>query len=172
MAKQPKQGPTPIAEPKRRGGGPRAIGLAVTSLVRPILGKRGFTEAAVITHWEAIVGPQMAAWTCPIKVMYQRGERSHGILHLRVAGGAFATEILHREPILLERINGYFGYAAVARLKLIQGRLPARPRPAIKPLPPLARDQEAALTSSLDAVGDDALRESLLRLGRAVLAPR
>ena len=46
-------------------------------------------------------------------------------MHLRVASGGLAMELQHFEPVLVERINAYFGYPAVARVKLIQGPLPA-----------------------------------------------
>ena len=43
---------------------------------------------------------------------------------------ASAPEIQHRAPQLLERINGFFGYGAVARLALVQGPPLRPPAPA------------------------------------------
>ena len=63
----------------------------------------------------------------PLKLAFPRGERRDGTLILRVRG-SFAIELQHMAPQLLERINGYLGYGAVARLKFEQGRLP-RPKP-------------------------------------------
>ena len=59
------------------------------------------------------------------------------------------------------------GYAAVSRLVLVQGPLPARrPPPKPRPLPELSDDRHLA---ALAAIGDEDLRERLTRLGRAIL---
>ena len=59
--------------------------------------------------------------------------RAGGVLVLHVAGAA-ALELQHSELQILERINGFFGYPAITRLRLIQApplRSSARPeRPA------------------------------------------
>ena len=68
----------------------------------------------------------------------------------------------------LERINGYLGYGAVARLKFEQGRLP-RPRPPAL-LAPQGLDpaEEKKLASDLGRIEDPELRQALEGLGRAV----
>ena len=79
---------------------------------------------------------------------------------MHVAGSA-ALELQHSEPQLLERINGYFGYPAVARLRLIQAPL-ALPRraPATAPTP-LDRAAQAEIEAVVQPVADDALRAAL-----------
>ncbi|MEO5375371.1 MAG: DciA family protein [Alphaproteobacteria bacterium] len=158
------------AVPPRRGSfGPRAIGAAVARVARPVLGKRGFAEAAIITDWPSLVGPQLAAHTLPTRVAHARGQREGGVLHLRVAGGAFATEVQHLEPLILERINRYFGYRAIARIKLSQGPLPRRRSPKLDAPRPLAPSEEQALAADVAGIASDDLREALARLGRAVM---
>ena len=62
--------------------------------------KRGFSGADVLTDWPAIVGPDMARHCLPEKLVHGRAMQG-GTLHLRVAG-AWATELQHLEPIVLD----------------------------------------------------------------------
>ena len=73
------------------------------------------------------------------------------------------------EAKIIERINGFFGYRAVACLKLTQGPLPNAPLPGPKPPRPLAAAETNALRRSLDGITDPELRAALERWGQAVL---
>jgi hypothetical protein len=150
-----------------RGGGPRALAATVAQITKPVFGRRGFAEGAVLTHWPDIVGPHLAAHTAPERIA--RSKDDAGTLHLRIDSGALALELQHLEPVIVERINGYFGYRAVARLRLIQGPVAAPPAPKAAPPPRLDAAQEAALARPLSGVEDSDLRARLESLGRAVM---
>lgn len=165
--------PKDSATKVRRGSaGPRLIGTAVTRLTRPLLGKHGFAVGAIITGWDAIVGHELAAFAVPTRVSFARGERSDGTLHVRTAGGAFATEIQHRAPTLIERINTHFGYRAVARIKISQGPISRRTLPPLRLPRPLDAGEQAALAAEVAPVEDGDLRDALARLGRAVIGSK
>lgn len=156
----------PRAVTVRRG--PRALAASLPPITAPIFKKRGFAEAGILTDWPAIVGPLLAGRTAPERIAFPRGARHDGTLHI-VCDGAFAPELQHLAPKVIERINGYFGYRAVARLKLIQGPVPKPPaRPATPPRA-LAPAEEEALARCLATVADPDLRARLDALGRAVL---
>jgi len=146
----------------------KSLGSAVSKIAAPVLGRRGFGEAQVILEWPAVVGQDLARDSLPVKLSFSRGDRLDGTLHLRVATGA-ALEIQHLEPLIIERINGFFGYRAVVRLAIRQGPLPQRAPPRPPELRPLSRGESAALEHDLEAVKDPGLREALDRLGRAVI---
>ena len=135
-----------MAERKR---GPGTLAAAAKRVTSPLFGKRGLADGAVVADWHV-----------------------DGLLHLRVESGGLATELQHLEPVIVERINGYFGYRAVAGLRFQNGPLPRREDPAPKPIRPLTAEEERALEKSLSTVADDALRERLEALGRAVLGRR
>ena len=100
------------------------------------------------------------------------GGGAEGTLHVRIDSGSLAIELQHLEPLLIERINGYFGYRAVARLKLLQGPLSKRRKaspPAARALEP---GEEEELVRHLCAVDDPELRQALESLGRAVIGRR
>ncbi|MBI2240848.1 MAG: DUF721 domain-containing protein [Magnetospirillum gryphiswaldense] len=146
-----------------------AVGVPVGTLTRPIFGRHGFAGGAMIVDWPAIVGAAVASYTLPIRVRFAKGERSGGTLEVKVANSAFATELQHLEPLILDRINGYFGWAAVARLKLRHGPLPRRDA-RVAAAAPSAPKTEARLTDALDKVDDPELKAVLERLGRHIAA--
>lgn len=159
----------------RRSGAPRPLSATIGGVARRALGKRGFAEAGLITDWESIVGRELAAASQPEQLSFPPGRRNGGTLKIRVAGGV-ATEIQHLEPVILERINGHFGYAAVARLVLLHAPLAnsgtkqdgrSKPGPTARP-PDSGRVAE--IESHLAKVDDPEIRAALARLGRAMLA--
>jgi len=145
----------------------RPIAADLPRLIGKPLGKRGFGEGGLIAEWPAVAGVEIARHTAPLKLSFPRGARHDGTLTLRTTG-AFATELQHIAPQLLERINAYLGYGAITRLKIEQGRLPPRPRRAKPEIAPLAPAEEKELTNRLEPIADDNLRRALEGLGRAV----
>ncbi len=116
----------------RRGHGLRAIATMLSGVTEPVRRQRGRLPAALFARWREIVGPDMAAQTCPEK--YVRVCDS-GTLVIRV-DGPIALEIQHLQPQLIERLNTFLGYQAVHRISIRQGpitgiathaRPPARP---------------------------------------------
>lgn len=158
-----------MAERKRGVGTLAAAAKRVTS---PLFGKRGLADGAIVADWPMIVGEMLARRSAPQRIAYPPGKHTDGLLHLRVESGGLATELQHLEPVIVERINGYFGYRAISGIRMQNGPLPRREDPAPKPIRPLTAEEERALEKSLSAVADDALRERLEALGRAVLGRR
>jgi hypothetical protein len=132
------------------------------------LGKRGLAFGSLITEWDTIVGPNLARQTLPEKLSFPRGKREDATLSIR-AMGAIALELQHLEPLILERINGFFGYKAVSRLRLIHAALPSPPPRRVRTRE-LSMSEETRIAETTAAVDDPALRESLERFGRALLA--
>tara|TARA_B100000315_G_C14452033_1_gene529590 strand:+ start:199 stop:702 length:504 start_codon:yes stop_codon:yes gene_type:complete len=154
---------------RKRGGGPRALAASLASTTKTIFGKRGFADGAILRDWAMIAGEHLAAHSQPEKIAYPKGGGDGGALHLRIDSGAMATELQHLQPLLIERINGYFGFKAVDRVKIIQGPLPERDdKPAWSPRT-LETGEESGLAESLMDVDDDDLRKALQTLGRAVI---
>ena len=153
----------------RRGRrGLTAIAAALPGICGRALRRRGFVETGVVTEWPVIVGEALAAETAPHRLVFARGSHSGGTLHVRVSG-AFATELQHLAPLVIDRINGYFGFGAVARLTLTQGPVPARRRAGgRRPEPPTDAAADAVLAARLEGIDDPALRDALEGLGRAI----
>ncbi len=146
----------------------KSLASEVSKIAKPVVGKRGFAGGEIITQWAAVVGEDLAQRTLPVKLAFSKGERTGGTLHLRVAPGS-APEVQHLEPLIVERINGFFGYKAVGRLALKQGPLPGSTPPGPTPPRPLDSTEDANLVRSLDGITDPDLRAALERFGRAVI---
>ena len=98
--------------------------------------------------------------------------RGFGMRHIAPAAAA-ASRPAHLAPQIIEKINGYFGYRAVARLHILHAPVS---RPQTAPAPAALRDatpaEKDAVRSQTAGVGDDGLRDALQRLGEAVAARR
>ena len=152
--------------PPRRPKSLRAVAAEADRVTEPIRKKRGLAEAALISQWSDIIGTALAAECVPLRIA-RGADGTGGTLHIRVSG-ALALELQHLQPQVIERINGYFGYQAIARIALQQGPIAARQKPARKPAPSPSREDTAALTAQLEGIGDEALRDALESLGRGV----
>ncbi|WP_207456246.1 DciA family protein [Azospirillum sp. SYSU D00513] len=148
--------------------GPRRIGQTVPEVAGKVLGKRGLAFGALITDWPSIIGHQLSLRTAPDKLSFPRGKREDATLHIR-AMGAIALELQHLEPQIIERINSFFGYRAVARIRLVHAALPQTARPAPRRRE-LTMDEEIAVVTGTAAVEDEELRATLERFGRSLLA--
>jgi hypothetical protein len=159
---------TRISKPRKRGGGPRALSSSLKSNTKFIFGKRGLADGTILKDWNIIAGEHLAAHSQPEKISYSKG-RNCGSLHLRIDSGSIATEMQHLQPLLIERINGYFGFKAIDRVNVTQGPLPAKNKK--QPWSPRSLDteEESRLTESLMDIKDDDLRKVLKTLGRAVI---
>jgi hypothetical protein len=130
--------------------------------------RQGFASTELVTHWADIVGEEIAAHCEPMRLKWPRGTDVEApdpaTLVLRVEG-PIAIEIQHLSPVILERVNRFFGWRAVGRLALRQAPLTRRAAPPVRPAP----DPEltARLAATID-VADEGLRNALARLGAAI----
>lgn len=150
----------------------RALAESVAPLTASLAGKSGFAAARLRAEWPAIAGSHLAGRSRPERIIVPRGGRhvgsGGGILVVRVASGAFALELQHQEPLICERINGFFGWPAVGRLRFVHGPVTPPPAPAS---PPPARADLAAIDAAVTDIDDPALEAVLRGLASQVLAP-
>ncbi len=103
----------------------KAIKAVVNRVVNPIAKKRGIIHGKIILEWEKIVGPQYASYCAPLKISFRQGYRTYGTLHMKV-NPSHALLVNHSQDLVIEKINTFFGYKAVNKLKIIQ--MPFTPR--------------------------------------------
>lgn len=124
----------------------------------------GFVQSSVVSRWNEIVGERYAAVSAPESIRFPHGKRADGVLTLSVAG-AHAPVMQHVVPVIIERVNRFFGYAAIARVTIRQGDV-AKPPPAAKRREPVALPVE--LGNSLRAIADPELKAVLESLARGI----
>ena len=156
------------AEPPARRRGVRAVAEMLPEVGGAAFRRFGFVQSAVVSRWGEIVGRRFAEVSTPESIRFPAGKKSGGVLTLGVAG-AHGPMIQHVVPTIVERVNIFFGYAAVARVVIRAGAAlapPAAPRvppPSLRPLP-------AEMGESLRGIADPELRECLAALAGAVAA--
>jgi hypothetical protein len=156
----------------RRQHGLRALSGSLGVVTKRAFARRGLTGADIARQWPAIVGAELAAHCRPRQLRFPKpGEAVDGRLTLRVAPG-WAVQLQHLEPLVLERVNGFFGYRAVARLVLQQGPLPTLPGAARSRRPAPSAPLDQALAAKLSTVTDPELRAALEGVGRSLRARR
>ncbi|MEP3051136.1 MAG: DUF721 domain-containing protein [Erythrobacter sp.] len=152
---------------RKRGLGAKPIGELMPHIGRTAFRRFGFVQSSVVTRWPEIVGPHHAKVCVPEALRFPPGEKAEGILQLVVVP-AHAPLIQQVIPEIIERVNRFFGYQAVSRIKIRQGAVkaphadtPAKAPPSLKPIP-------MELGDSLRDVGDPELRTVLESLARSL----
>jgi hypothetical protein len=154
------------AEERPRLGAPRRIADLMPDIGRAAFRKFGFVQSSIVTRWPEIVGPHYAAITAPESIRFPVGQKAGGTLQLTVMSG-HAPMVQHVLPDIIDRVNRFFGYAAVAKVAMRQGDiLPAtaerRPPPRnLRPIP-------VELGDSLRDIGDPELRAVLESLAQGL----
>lgn len=150
-----------------RGGEARPVADLVPQIGRAAFRRFGFVQSSVVTRWPEIVGEAHARVCMPEAIRFPPGENAEGILQL-VVEPAHAPLIQHVIPEIIVRVNRFFGYKAVARVKLRQGKVkadaaqhPAGEPPVLKPVP-------LELGDSLRDIGDPELKAVLESLARSL----
>jgi hypothetical protein len=142
------------------------------NVLGPAARRRGFAESAILSDWASIVGPVLAGRCQPVRVEFPRGRHQGGTLHLHARGGA-ALELQHMAPQLAERVNGFFGFAAVRKIRLVQAAPPPRRVPPAGPnVRPLGAEEEQGLRELVGTLADQPLGKALLELGRVMQGTR
>lgn len=173
-----------LAFARRQAPAVKAVGSFLPGLTARAFAKFGFTTAQLVVEWPRIVGKELAVVSAPERLKWpprpqpeegadgQPPERRGATLVLRVEG-ARALDIQYKGRQILERVNGYFGYAAVTELRLVQAPLGTRSLQAAAPSarPTLALRAGVGVEGGTEIaakIADAGLRRALQRLGAHV----
>lgn len=155
---------------------PRPLADFIDTCLGPALAAQGFAASDVIVAWPEIVGERLAAFTQPMKIEWKRKPPNAdpetrpdpATLVVRVES-AFALEMQHLAPLVIERVNAHYGWRCIGKIVLKQGPVrrtePKRPA-AVTVSPATRRKVEAAV----EPIRETGLRAALERLGEAVIA--
>ena len=147
--------------------GPARLGLFTQNLVKPVFKNRGLMEGKIITHWPQIVGEKFAQMSFAEKITFPKGMRSEGTLHLNVTSSG-ALLFQYAQDLILERVNTFFGYKALSKLRMIHG-LSVEKEAKIPPPPKsLTGEEKAWLEKQMEGIEDCDLRVTLQKLGEAI----
>jgi hypothetical protein len=140
-----------------------------SSFLSPAIRAKGFAQAEVVTRWPQIVGKELAGATVPQRLIFPRGERIGAKLVIRCES-AFAPLLGHKGPQVIDLVNRFFGFGAVASIEIKQGPLPSVKRRPQLEKHDLSDDEEHNLE---EIVGDgelSPLQEAVKSLGEMVIS--
>ncbi len=109
-----------IISTEHRSNGLLSFSADISDFAAKLLGKHGLIEMKLLTNWKNIAGDNLAKYSVPDKIVFHKDKRDEGILYLIVSNGAYALEISHKSPLILEKINTFFGYKAITQIKITQ----------------------------------------------------
>lgn len=143
---------------------------SVSKLTRDFFAKKFVSLSRVLSHWEFVVGADMASKTQPLKVHYRKakkeGERPQATLDIS-ATSADSAVLHYQKGLILERLNQVFGESFITDIKFVHDNSFSPPQSHPKPLPKnedLARVEEMMLH-----VTDPDLRKRLEKIAQGIL---
>ena len=151
---------------------PRALAELIDETIAPVLAAQGFASSDIVASWPELVGEKLAEKSEPVKINWPRktaskNEAEPATLVIRVES-AFALDLQHLSPILIERVNARYGWKAIGKILLKQG--PVRKTAPHRPLPPPSPEYIAKARDAVGPLANPALEEALIRLGAGILA--
>jgi hypothetical protein len=145
---------------------PRSAGELVGEIGGQSFKRFGFVQSSIVSRWAEIVGERYGKVSSPESIRFPQGRKVGGAMTLLVEG-AHAPLIQHLAPMIIERVNRFFGYAAIDRIIFKQGKPPAAAkalsRPALRPVP-------KELGEGLREIVDPELRACLESLASQIAA--
>ncbi|MDT0574768.1 DciA family protein [Croceicoccus sp. F390] len=156
---------------RARGGSAQRIADLMPDIGRTAFRKFGFVQSSVVTRWTEIVGDRHASISAPESIRFAAGQKADGVLNLVVLP-AHAPMMQHVCPELIERVNRFFGYRAIIRIKMRQGAI--QPRASVADTKPdrIRASQGAKISAEmgdcLRDVADPELRKVLESLAQSM----
>lgn len=169
-----------VQSPGKRSSqkGLRPLADFASTIIDPAVAKLGFGESDLVLHWREIAGERLADVSEPEKLQWPVRPKNAeatavpepAALILKVES-AFAIEVQHLAPLLIERVNARLGWRCVGRILIRQGPVRRRrqTRPGPQPPTPEAARRAREMTSGIEA---EPLRAALTRLGARALSSR
>lgn len=154
----------------------RPVADIAAGILEPVISRRAGMTLDLVSAWPDIVGEPWGEFTMPEKINWPRRASDDDPFEpatLVVAcDGARAILFQHVLGECIERVNVFFGFAAISRIRIVQKPLNRRKLPVRRELPQLGASDNARLQSILGDVENEKLRGSLEKLGRGVLGSR
>ena len=158
-------------KPFKRSFNAVALSELVPELLDPLLQKRAGLTTALIGAWPEIAGTRIGQFSAPAKISWSRANKSEdpyapATLYIN-ADPAVALALQHETSSIIARVNVFFGYPAIDRVKISQKQIRVETKTK-RPIPSAYHREAAA--AKVANVENDGLREALARLGAQVMA--
>ena len=127
--------------------------------------KYGFSNLKIVSDWKDIVGNNLASICYPEKIMFPPFKKTGGTLHLKVFNPSFSLELQSMESRIIEKISLYFGYQAIARIKIsVAPRKFESKKKYLTPSENYGKDEK--ISSKIESINDPELKQTLESLAK------
>ncbi|NDW03488.1 DUF721 domain-containing protein [Jiella pacifica] len=160
------------AAPRSRRGA-RPLAELSGELMDPILRRKAGMSTGLVAAWSGIVGSRLAETTRPEKLQWPK-DRSDGdpfepATLVVAAEPKAALRLQHQTGEILSRVNGFFGFHAVAKIRLVQKPV-AQPKKDLRPRTrSLGVDEKARIADMVARIDDPKLKSALAAYAEATL---
>lgn len=165
-----------LPERFKKQGSARAVGDLVSGILNPVIERRAGMTMDLIASWEEIVGSGHASLSRPEKLVWpaqvDEDDPFEAATLIVACESTHALFFQHDSAAIVERINSYFGFSAVQRLKILQKPVQNESAKGKAGKPDLQQQDRRRLQELLVDVDDDHLRGALEKMGRGVFSER
>jgi hypothetical protein len=157
--------------PQRRGA--RPVGDLVSQLLDPVLARKAGMTTGLIAAWAELVGAKLGGVCRPEKLVWpprlHEADPFQPATLVVACEGASVLRLQHQTSELIARVNAFFGYPAIDRLKIVQ-RAVTQPRLDRRPvLRGLKASEVSDIAAMTDRIEDPRLKAALAAFGTSVL---
>jgi hypothetical protein len=161
-------------KPFKRSFNAVALSDLVPELLDPLFQKRAGLTTALIGAWLEIAGTRIGQRSAPAKISWSRANKSDdpyapATLFI-IADPAVALALQHETSTIINRVNVFFGYPAIDRVKISQKQMQLAIKSNVRSGPTSADRDAAAL--KVISVENENLRDALAVLGAHILAAK
>ena len=167
---------------KRRDAQP--VSDLVSQFLDPLIERRAGMNMDLVGSWEDIVGSDHAARCRPEKLKWPRlpagSDAFEPATLILACDGADSLFLQHETTAILSKVNDYFGFTAVGKIKLVQkplsapattsSRSPRSARTTGASQPVLSAPDQERVAGLIEQVEDEALKQALQKLGQGVFS--
>ena len=135
------------------------LGRFINKYVSKEARKRGFAEAGILQKWHEIT-PVHGGYTTPEKLF-------KGTLTIAVPSGSAKLAVQMDSPILIERINSFFGYNVVTKIRFILRQFEFEKKVAEKIEKPTKAARNRAVARCAN-IKDLKFKQQMIKLGALI----
>ena len=155
---------------------PKKIGDTLGKVNRVFSNKYGKIEFLILSKWPQIVGSFFAEHSEPDKISRLTEDFDEfdqpifkSFLNVRVSPAA-AVEFQHYKDTIIEKINSFFGYKAIADLRLKQNFIPKKKieRPLKSERFEATDNEKELVKKEMQNIKDEELEKSIVNLGLSI----
>jgi len=159
-------------KPAARSGA-RNVGELVGGILAPIIARRAGMTLDLMAAWPDLIGGPLGKSSRPDKILWPRrisdDDPFEPATLIVACEGPQAIFLQHELGTVLEKVNTFFGFQAIRRIKIEQKPVFAKTRSGDPIQPPeLTKEEKDRLAELLSDIDDDALKTRLAELGRGI----